>query len=257
MARILITGSTDGVGAITARRLISNGHSVTLHARNATRAAHAREALPNAANVLIGDLSSLAQTKALAASANASGAFDVVMHNAGIGFQEPDRGTTEDGLPKVFAVNSLAPYVLTCLMKRPKRLLYLSSGLHTRGDPEVGLSDATWTDRKWDGYQAYCDSKLQDVLLALSVARRWKNVESHALTPGWVQTKMGGMSAPGDAETGANTMVMLAEGEGLGTGKYWKDMRPAETHEAADNIEKQEQFLKLCEQLSGVTFPQS
>lgn len=79
MARIFITGSSDGIGLITAQTLIKKGHSVTLHARNAQRAAHASKVCPGSAGVLIGDLSSISETKKLAAEANRGGAFDVVV----------------------------------------------------------------------------------------------------------------------------------------------------------------------------------
>jgi NAD(P)-dependent dehydrogenase (short-subunit alcohol dehydrogenase family) len=157
MARIFITGSSDGIGQSVARQLIAQGHRVTLHARNPQRAQVATAGAPGAEGVLIADLSSIAETKNLAREANKTGAFDAVIHNAGIGYQE-SRKMTEDGISHVFAINALAPYILTCLMDRPQRLVYLSSGLHTGGEPD--LKDITWTTgRKWNGMQAYSDSK--------------------------------------------------------------------------------------------------
>src|SRR4029079_7430885 len=103
---------------------------------------------------------------------------------------------TEDGLPHVFAVNTLAPYILTALIRRPKRLVYLSSGLHQSGD--ASLKDLTWERRPWRGQQAYSDTKFHDVLLAFAVGRRWPEVLSNALEPGWVATQMrcqGGVAA--------------------------------------------------------------
>ena len=76
---------------------------------------------------------------------------------------------TADGLLTTWAVNVLAPYVLTALLQRPDRLVYLSSGMHLGGDPS--LQDVQWTRRRWNGAGAYSDSKLHDVLLALAVAR--------------------------------------------------------------------------------------
>src|SRR5689334_19185846 len=136
MARIFITGSADGLGHLAAKALIKLGHEVVLHARNKQRANHALAEIPGAANVLIADLSSIDETKALAATANASGKFDVVIHNAGV-YQVPKDSLTVDGLPLVFAVNSLAPYILTCLMEKPKRLIYLSSGMHLQGNTNL------------------------------------------------------------------------------------------------------------------------
>ena len=64
----------------------------------------------------------------------------------------------------MFAINTLAPYLLTALIDRPKRLVYLSSGMHRSGD--LSLEDLTWERRPWQGAAAYADSKLHDVLLA-------------------------------------------------------------------------------------------
>ena len=227
---------------------------MTLHARNTERAKQASEGAPGAVDVLIADLSSIAQTKGLAAEANKRGPFDVIMHNAGLGYQEGFR-KTEDGVASVFAVNSLAPYILTCLMKKPKRLVYLSSELHRGGD--ANLKDARFTSegRGWNPLQAYSDSKLHDVMLAFAVARHWPDVESNACSPGWVKTKMGGAGAPGNAEKGARTQVHLAGAkENTGSGRYWVDLKPSRAHPAAGDVAKQE-FLRICESLTGVALP--
>jgi NAD(P)-dependent dehydrogenase (short-subunit alcohol dehydrogenase family) len=128
MARVFITGSSDGLGRMAAKLLVEQGHRVTLHARNRKRADEALSAVPGAETALIGDLASISQTRRLAEQANQTGRFDAVIHNAGMGYREPKRIATEDGLPEVLAVNALAPYVLTALMERPKRLIYISSG---------------------------------------------------------------------------------------------------------------------------------
>lgn len=191
MARILVTGSSDGLGAAAAKALVKRGHIVYLHARSEARAQDAKKACPGAEAVLIADLSKLEEQKKLAAEANKVGTFDAVIHNAGLyhgGFRK-----TDGGLPSLIMVNSVAPYVLTCLMNKPKRLLYVSSGMHSGGD--ASLRDWTWTqrgERGWQETQAYCDSKIHDVLLAFGFARRWKEVESNTMDPGWVRTKMGG-----------------------------------------------------------------
>ncbi len=158
--------------------------------------------------MVIGDLASIAQTRKVAEQVNGLGLFDAVIHNAAIGYREPRRIATEDGLPQVFAVNTLAPYILTALIKKPKRLVYLSSGLHRNGD--ASLKDLAWEQRPWQGQQAYSDTKLHDVLLAFAVARRWPGVLSNALEPGWVPTKMGGAGAPDDLDEGHRTQVWLA-----------------------------------------------
>jgi NAD(P)-dependent dehydrogenase (short-subunit alcohol dehydrogenase family) len=83
MARVLITGSADGLGLMAARLLSGEGHQVTLHARNEQRAQDARAAVPQAEAVIVGDLSSIAQMRSVAQQANALGTFDAVIHNAG------------------------------------------------------------------------------------------------------------------------------------------------------------------------------
>jgi len=112
--------------------------------------------VPGAEAVVIGDLSSIAQTRSVADQVNRLGPFDGVIHNAAVGYQEPQRIATEDSLPHVFAVNTLAPYILTALIQKPQRLVYLSSGLHKNGD--ASLEDLAWEHRPWRGTQAYSDS---------------------------------------------------------------------------------------------------
>ncbi len=150
---------------MAAQLLIEQGHGVVLHARNEKRGEEALAAVPGAEAVVIGDLASIAQTRQVAEKVNGLGLFDAVIHNAAIGYREPRRIATEEGLPQVFAVNTLAPYILTALIKKPKRLVYLSSGLHRNGD--ASLKDLMWEQRPWQGQQAYSDTKLHDVLLAL------------------------------------------------------------------------------------------
>ena len=158
MARVFITGSSDGLGRMAGELLLSQGHAVVLHARNEARAQQTHAAVPGAEHVVVGDLSSMAETRRVAEQVNALGTFDAVIHNAGVGYRSSQRVETVDGLPLEFAVNTLAHYILTALIKRPKRLIYLSSGLHQAGDPS--LNDLTWKHRPWRGQQAYSDSKI-------------------------------------------------------------------------------------------------
>jgi NAD(P)-dependent dehydrogenase (short-subunit alcohol dehydrogenase family) len=253
MARIFITGSSDGLGRKAAQLLIEQAHRVVLHARNQQRGKEAIAAAPGAQTVVLGDLASIAQTCSLAEQVNKLGRFDAVIHSADMGYREPARTATEDGLLDVFAVNTLAPYILTALIERPKRLVYLSSGLHRGGD--ASLKDLTWEHRPWNGQQAYSDSKLHDVLLAFAVARRWKNVFSNALEPGWVPTKMGGRGAPESLEDGARTQVWLAvsdEPAAKVTGEYFYHMKSRAPAAAARDAERQERLIEACEQYSGV-----
>ena len=256
MSRIFITGSSDGLGRMAGELLISQGHSVVLHARSEQRAAETKKAVPKAEAVVIGDLISIAQTCKVAEQVNALGSFDAVIHNAGVGYKEPRRIATEDGLPHVFAVNTLAPYILTALIQKPKRLIYLSSGLHQNGDPS--LQDLAWEARSWQGTQAYSDTKFHDVLLAFAVARRWHDVLSNALEPGWVATKMGGPGAPDDLEAGYVTQAWLAVSDDKAakvTGEYFYHQKLRKPHPATRDVEKQEKLIEECRRFSGVELP--
>ena len=256
MSRVLVTGSADGLGRLAAMQLAAEGHDVTLHARSEALGRDALAAVPGAAAVLVGDLGSIAQTRRLAEQANAAGRFDAVIHNAALGYQVPRRIQTEDGLAAVFAVNVLAPYLLTALMTRPDRLVYLSSGMHTGGDPS--LRDLAWNDRPWNGVQAYSDSKLLDVILAFAVARRWPDVLSNAVTPGWVPTRMGGAGAPDDLELGADTQAWLAVSDDPAarvSGRYFYHRNERPAHPAASDPHTQDGLLAACAELSGVAFP--
>ena len=254
MSRVLITGSTEGLGLMAARLLADDGHLVTLHARSTTRAEDARAALPEAESVIIGDLSSMAGMRLVAEQANSGGRYDAVIHNAGVGYRELRRIRTDDGLEHVFAINVLAPYLLTGLIERPDRLVYLSSGMHRSGDP--GLSDPQWEHRHWNGSQAYSDSKLFDVVLAFAVARLFTGVLSNALEPGWVPTKMGGPGAPDDISLAPDTQAWLAvssDPQAMVTGGYFYHQQPRAAHPAAQDPEVQDQLLSYCAALTGMT----
>jgi NAD(P)-dependent dehydrogenase (short-subunit alcohol dehydrogenase family) len=185
MARIFITGSTDGLGRAAARSLLDEGHEVVLHARSTERASTLADLASQAAGVVIGDLRSAPETRSIAEQVNAIGRMDAVIQNAGI-YRAPSRGTTPEGHAGILAVNTLAPFMLTALIERPDRLIYLSSGLHRGG--EGSLRDLDWTERRWDTARVYAESKLHVVALALFLARRWPGVLSNAVDPGWVRT---------------------------------------------------------------------
>jgi NAD(P)-dependent dehydrogenase (short-subunit alcohol dehydrogenase family) len=256
MARILITGSSDGLGLMAGRRLARDGHEVVLHARNDERGEVARRAMPEARYVLIGDVVSLAGMRSVAEQANAVGRFDAVIHNVGIGYREARRIETEDGLSHLFAINVLAPYVLTALVERPNRLVYLSSGMHPGGIPD--MDDLQWTKRRWSGPQAYAETKFLDVLLAFGVARRWPEVRSNALEPGWVPTRMGGPGAPDDIAAAPVTQAWLAVGEDPAThvtGRYFYHQREIPPEASTAREELQETLLDYCAELSAVPLP--
>jgi NAD(P)-dependent dehydrogenase (short-subunit alcohol dehydrogenase family) len=255
LSKVLVTGSSDGLGLMAAQRLLAAGHEVVLHARNQSRARDAHATAPNAHAVVVGDLASIAETRAIADQANRFGPFDAVIHNAGVGNRER-RIETFDGLEHIFAINVLAPYLLTALIEQPKRLVYLSSGMHRGGDPD--FSDLQWKRRRWSGWQAYSDSKLLDVVLALALARRWPTVLSNAVDPGWVATKMGGPGAPDDLDLGSETQAWLAVSEdraALASGAYFYHKRRQDTHPAVREVTFQEKLLDACEDLTGTTMP--
>ena len=252
---ILITGSSDGLGLMAGQLLTKQGHAVTLHARSAQRAADARAALPGVSRVVVGDVSTLAGMKQVAGEASAE-RYDAVIHNVAIGYQEPRRVETADGLERVFAVNVLAPYVLTALIPRPRRLVYLSSGLHRSGSPS--LQDPQWKVRRWNGTQAYSDSKLFDVALAFGIARLWPSVVSTAVEPGWVATKMGGPGAPDDLALGPVTQAWLATSDdpaAMTSGGYFYHQRPREVSPAARDVGLQDALIAYCADVSGVRLP--
>jgi NAD(P)-dependent dehydrogenase (short-subunit alcohol dehydrogenase family) len=256
MARVFVTGSSDGLGFLAARLLIEQGHEVTLHARNAARAEATRRALPQAGAIVVGDVGSIAETRRVAEQVNALGRHDAVIHNVGIGARGAGRIESPDGLSLIFAVNVLAPYLLTALIVRPERLIYLSSGMHHTGTPD--LDDPQWTQRYWNGLQAYSDSKLYDVMLAFALARRWPDVTSNAMEPGWVATKMGGPGAPDDLSLGPVTQAWLAvsdERAATVTGGYFYHQRPRTAHPAARDAVFQDELLDYCASLTGTSLP--
>ena len=258
MARILITGSSDGLGSMVANRLVARGHSVVLHARNPQRAADATSACPGAETVVTGDLSSIQETKKLADQVNALGAFDAVVHNAGL-YRVPFHETA-DGIASLAAVNTLAPYILACLIHRPKRLVFLSSDMHRSGDSS--LEDILWQQRGEEAYdtiEAYRASKIHNIMFAKAFARRWPDVKSNVLDPGWLPTKMGGPHATGDFEAAIATYVMLVEGEAKDaqrSGIYYEPgPLEARAEAATDDEEKQERLLQMCAKFTGVNVP--
>lgn len=252
MAKIFITGAADGLGQLAAKELISMGHHVVMHARNAERADQAIGQAPGAASVLIADLSNFEEVKSLAQSANKLGTFDAVIHNAGV-YQVSGRSPGAENLPVLFAVNSLAPYMLTSLMNKPQRIIYLSSGMHLQGSAD--MQQLAGSVHNKDGRITYSDTKLHVLLLSMAMARMNKSIHSNAVDPGWVPTKMGGAGAPDDLDKGFETQVWLSvsnDPEALVSGKYFHHKKQQRFHTAADNENVQDQFLALCADITGV-----
>ena len=255
MSRVFISGSSTGLGLMAAELLINQGHQVVLHARNAARADDAKRALPRAEAIVAGDLGTIAGAKDVAARVNDLGRFDAVIHNAAVGYREAHH-LTADGLPHVFAINTLSAYILTALVERPHRLVYLSSGMHHHA--EANLDDILWTKRRWNGSTAYAESKLHDAMLAFAVARRWPQVLANSLEPGWVPTKMGGAGAPDDMDQAHLTQAWLAasdEPAAQVTGRYFYHLDPLAPNPQANDVALQDRLIAICAALSGVPFP--
>lgn len=243
MSRIFITGSSDGLGQLAAKVLIEQGHQVVLHARNEKRKKETLEKLPSAEAVLTADISNIEETKSLAIKVNALGMFDVVIHNAGV-----YRTSAKD----ILYVNTLAPYLLTCMIHRPKRLIYLTSGMHLQGSAKLNYFKSNVNQI------SYSDSKLHVVMLSKAVARKWSDVYSNAVNPGWVPTRMGGAGAPDDLQKGYETQVWLAvsdDQKAKVTGKYFYHKEERKCNPEAEDIDLQEKFLEVCEEITGVSFP--
>ncbi|HTE39200.1 MAG TPA: SDR family NAD(P)-dependent oxidoreductase [Steroidobacteraceae bacterium] len=253
MSCIFITGSTDGLGLAAARELMDKGHQVVLHARSAQRTSALADVAHRGAGIVIGDLSSAKQTRALAEQVNKLGRMDAIIHNAAA-FQEPSRLPTPEGHAKTLAVNVLAPYMLTALIERPHRLIYLSSGTH--GNGKAPLTDIDWVERRWDPSASYAESKFFITALAMAVARLWPYVLSNAVDPGWVPTKMGGPRAPDDLVKGHLTQTWLAvsdEAEAKVSGKYWHHRKQLKPAAQTLDTKFQDQLVAMLSEMTGVS----
>jgi NAD(P)-dependent dehydrogenase (short-subunit alcohol dehydrogenase family) len=230
MARVFITGSADGLGRLAAQTLLDEGHQVVVHTRNSNRLEAVRGLVDRGAAAVVGDLADIEQTRGIARDVNALGRMDAVIHNAGV--------YTD---PQVLPVNVVAPYLLTALINRPQRLVYLSSGAHYRGQPR--LADVDWSGRRAGSYS---DSKLFVTTLAAAVARLWPDVSSNAVDPGWVPTSMGGRGAPDDLRLGHLTQEWLAtsdDPDARSSGGYWYHQRRTEPHSAVHDETFQDALL--------------
>jgi NAD(P)-dependent dehydrogenase (short-subunit alcohol dehydrogenase family) len=231
MTRVFITGSANGLGRAAAQTLLDDGHEVIVHARSTERLAAVRDLLDRGAAAVVGDLSDLEGTRSVAAQVNRLERMDAVIHNAGV-----------ISGPHVLPVNVVAPYLLTALIDRPPRLIYLSSSMHRGG--RASLTGMDWTGHRRTG--SYSDSKLFVTTLAIAVARLWPDVFSNAVDPGWVPTKMGGPGAPDDLRLGHLTQEWLAtsdEPEARTSGGYWHHQRRAEPDRAVHDQQFQDELL--------------
>ncbi|MFL6043599.1 MAG: SDR family NAD(P)-dependent oxidoreductase [Propionibacteriaceae bacterium] len=244
MARIFITGSADGLGRAAAQTLLSGGHQVIVHARNGERLAAVNDLIDRGASTVAGDLADLDQTRAVADHVNQLGRVDAVIHNAGIYSGR-----------QILPVNVVAPYLLTALIHRPQRLVYLSSGSHYGGRADLAGVDWSGLRRSGQGRTgSYSDSKLFVTTLAVAIARVWPDVYSNAVDPGWVPTKMGGPGAPDDLRLGHLTQEWLAtsdESEARSSGGYWFHQRLRTPHPAVRDTHFQDSLLAALARFTG------
>lgn len=238
MSRILVTGSADGLGRAAADTLLTAGHDVVVHARNEKRAADIEPLVDRGAGIVVGDFADRDAVRRIAAELNDAEPLDAVIHNAGVWSG-----------PAVMPVNVIAPYLLTALLRGPRRHVFLSSGSHFDGRPSL-------TGVDWRGASAgsYADSKLFVTTLAIAVARLRPDVLSNAVDPGWVPTKMGGPSAPDDLELGHRTQEWLASSaapEALTSAGYWYHHQRQQPHDAVGDEAFQNRLLSVLAQETG------
>ncbi|MET9683418.1 SDR family NAD(P)-dependent oxidoreductase [Streptomyces coeruleorubidus] len=234
MALVLVTGAAGGLGRNTADALAEEGHDVVVHVRNPARLTGTDDTA-RWKGVITGDLAEPAEIRDVARQAAEFGRFDAVIHNAGV-----------MNRPEDVTVNTVAPYVLTALMDKPARLVYLSSSMHRTGSTDLrGLAT---------GSASYDDTKLWVTTLALAFASRWEGTSSHAVDPGWVPTRMGGRGAPDDLTAGHETQAWLATHPDVtpSTGGYWYHRQTRTPHPASQDEQFQARLIEALERHTGV-----
>ena len=247
MTTICLTGSTDGIGLAAARTLLTQGHRVLVHARSEQRGRPVVDALTGDVDLVVGDLSSLAEVRALGERLRAE-PLDVLAHNAGVWVRGDTPPLTEDGFETTFGVNVLAPHLLTALVAGhlSGRLLWVSSALATSGRPKPTALGGSREPR-----QAYVDSKACTIALALAWGRRLA-LPSAAVDPGWVQTKLASAGAPGTVQDGADTRAWCCAQAPLSDAPYWKDRAPAPVPGRLRDVGLQDAIAANCDRLAGV-----
>jgi len=267
---VLITGATDGLGKAVATELAKSGATLLVHGRNDARGEQTlREIGSETGSVRLvwyrADLSSLAEVRDLAERIHAEQEqLDVLVNNAGIGttFQGDSRRLeSEDGHELRFAVNYLAPFLLTRLLEpllvasAPSRIVNVSSA----GQAPIDFDDVM-LERAYSGVQAYCQSKLALVMLTLDLADelRDRGVTANCLHPGtYMPTKMvfdSGASPMDSLETGVrSTMRLIASSElNSVTGRYFDRTRESRALEQAYDPEVRRRLRELSERLAGL-----
>lgn len=239
MARILVTGSADGLGRLAAESLLHAGHDVVVNARNRRRAAALDPLVARGAGIVVADLSIRDDVRSMAAELADAAPLDAVIHNAGVYSGRA-----------VMPVNVVAPYLLTALLPAPRRHVYLSSGSHFGGRPRLDAVD--WTGARGGSYG---DSKLFVTTLAAAIGRLRPELLSNAVDPGWVPTRMGGRGAPDDLALGHDTQEWLAtsdDPEARTSGGYWFHRQRRQPHAAVHDEGFQDRLLEALAAETGV-----
>lgn len=265
---ILVTGATDGIGRQTALDLARMGMRVLLHGRNPQKGQAVleeirRESGNDRLELFLADFSSQRQIRAMAVEIRQRHDWlDVLINNAGVFM--PDRRLTEDGIETTFAVNHLAPFLLTHLLldllknASPSRVVTVSSGTH-RG-MEIDW-DNLQGEKGYEGYEAYALSKLCNVLFTFELAKRLKNadVTANCLEPGVIRTKLlrEGWNGSGgqDPEKGAQKLVYLATSpdvEGV-SGSYFQSNQPVEPNPLAHDPTVRKRLWDLSAKLTHLS----
>ena len=272
----LVTGATRGIGRATAEALAKSGAHVLLHGRDsASVGAVCREMIRyGQVTGVVGDLSSLAAVRKLATEIAAQyPRLDVLVHNAGTGTRR--RQVTVDGYERTFAINHLAPFLLTnLLLERLKagkaaRVVTVSSMAH-RG-AALDFDDLNWEKRKFKGLGAYGASKLANILFTVELASRLagSGVTANCLHPGVVATNIftafGGrtgkvftvlfrpfMLSPAD---GAKTSVYLASSPEVAnvTGKFFDKCREVTPTAAAQDLGVAKRLWEISAKLTRLS----
>ena len=267
---MLVTGATDGLGKALAAELAGTGATVLLHGRDQDRGEGTlAELRAKTGNETVGwyraDLSSLAEVRSLAEQVAAEHErVDVLVNNAGIGTTlDGDRGRLEsvDGHELRFAVNYLAPFLLTRLLQpllvgsAPARIVNVSSA----GQAPIDFDDVM-LERAYDGIQAYCQSKLALVMLTLDLAEelRGTGVTANCLHPGtYMPTKMvleAGATPLDSLETGVRATARLVMDPELAdvSGRYFDRLIDTRAHSHAYDPQARRRLRELSERLTGL-----
>jgi retinol dehydrogenase-12 len=270
----LVTGATRGIGRATAEALAKMGAQVLIHGRDSASVGAVVREMVRYGQVagVVGDLGSLAAVRRLAKDVAARHPrLDVLVNNAGTG--SLGRAPTADGFERQFAVNHLAPFLLTnLLLERLKassagRVVTVSSMAHRSG--KLDFDDLNWERRKYSGLGAYSASKLANILFTTELARRLggTQVTANCLHPGVVATNIFNTIGFGarlvgvlfrpfmlSAAKGAVTSVYLASSPEVAnvTGKFFDKCREAATAPAAQDTAAARRLWEISERLTGL-----